>query len=65
MIVHPRSFTLSRNEPEQGAANVFRCEILQTMPLSATLSTQNGRMKGLMRISLLLGADVPSTPPPR
>jgi molybdate transport system ATP-binding protein len=60
VIVHPRSFKLWQNEPEGEASNVFRCQILQSVPLSASLSSRNGAIEGLMQVALLLNPDVPT-----
>jgi molybdate transport system ATP-binding protein len=59
VIVHPRSFTLARGEQNGAAPNVFRCEIMQNVPLSATLSRDDGRIEGLMRVTLLAAPNLP------
>jgi molybdate transport system ATP-binding protein len=59
VIVHPRSFTLTRTEQNGGSPNIFRCEIMQNVPLSATLSPDDGRIEGLMRVTLLAARDLP------
>jgi molybdate transport system ATP-binding protein len=60
VIVHPRSFKLWQNEPGEGAANVFRCEVVQSVPLSASLSPHNGTIEGLMQIGLVLSPEIPT-----
>jgi molybdate transport system ATP-binding protein len=60
VIVHPRSFTLWQNQPEWEVANAFRCEIVQSVPLSASLSPESGTIEGLMQVSLLLDPNVPT-----
>jgi molybdate transport system ATP-binding protein len=58
VIVHPRSFTLARNQENGASPNLFRCEIVQSVPLSATLSRDDRRIEGLMRVTLLAAPDV-------
>jgi molybdate transport system ATP-binding protein len=58
VIVHPRSFSLWRENPGEGSPNVFRCQIAQSVPLSAKLSGNNG-MEGLMQVDLVLDPEVP------
>jgi molybdate transport system ATP-binding protein len=42
VILHPRSLTLSRNEPNGAPANVFRCQIAQSVPISAAATWSCG-----------------------
>jgi molybdate transport system ATP-binding protein len=58
VIVHPRNFTLSRREPASG--NVLRCQVVQSVPLSATVSPGNGAIEGLMQVALLLDPELPT-----
>ena len=48
----PAELHALHERPERGAANVFRCEIVRTYPVSASVSTRNGAMEGLIRVSL-------------
>ena len=50
VIVHPRSVTLHAVDPGDREANVHRCEILQSIPVSADFSVDDGAMQGLMRV---------------
>ena len=51
VIVHPRSVTLHATDPGDREANVHRCEILQSIPVSADFSTGDGAMLiGLRRV---------------
>jgi molybdate transport system ATP-binding protein len=59
VIVHPRSVTLHTTDPGDSEANVHRCEILQSIPVSADFSTDDGAMRGLMRIVMDLTPNLP------
>ncbi len=60
VIVHPRSFRLWRAQPEWELANAFRCEVVQSVPLSASLSPESGTIEGLMQVALLLDPNLPT-----
>ena len=60
MIVHPRSVTLHAGDPgDREAGPLHRCEILQSIPVSADFSADDGAMRGLMRVVMELAPDLP------
>jgi molybdate transport system ATP-binding protein len=59
VIVHPRSFTLGESEANGASPNLLRCEIVRSVPLGATLSRADGRIEGLMQVTLLANPGVP------
>jgi len=59
VVVDPRSITLHQSKPESSARNVFRGEIIQIVPISATLSETDKKMEGLMRVSMLIDPALP------
>ena len=60
VVLHPRSITLHREAPDDPTANVYRCTILQSMPISAVFSNEDGAMHGLMRVIMVLDPDLPT-----
>jgi molybdate transport system ATP-binding protein len=59
VVVDPRSITLHQSKPESSAQNVFRGEIIQIVPISATFSETDKMMEGLMRVSMLIDPALP------
>jgi molybdate transport system ATP-binding protein len=59
VVVDPRSITLHQSKPESSARNVFRGEIIQIVPISATFSETDKMMEGLMRVSMLIDPALP------
>jgi molybdate transport system ATP-binding protein len=59
VVVDPRNITLHQSKPESSARNVFRGEIIQIVPISATFSETEKMMEGLMRVSMLIDPDLP------
>ena len=59
VVVDPRSITLHQSKPESSARNVFRGEIIQIVPISATFSETEKKMEGLMRVSMLIDPALP------
>ena len=59
VVVDPRSITLHQSKPEGSARNVFRGEIIQIIPISATFSETEKKMEGLMRVSMLIDPALP------
>jgi molybdate transport system ATP-binding protein len=59
VVVDPRSITLHQSKPESSAQNVFRAEIIQIVPISATFSETDKMMEGLMRVSMLIDPALP------
>jgi molybdate transport system ATP-binding protein len=60
VIVHPRSFTLESGHQNGTERNTLRCEIVQSLPLSANLSPRDGRIEGLMQLMLLVDPHLPT-----
>jgi molybdate transport system ATP-binding protein len=59
VVVDPRSITLHQSKSESSAQNVFRGEIIQIVPISATFSETDKMMEGLMRVSMLIDPALP------
>jgi molybdate transport system ATP-binding protein len=59
VVVDPRSITLHQSKPESSAQNIFRGEIIQIVPVSATFSETDKMMEGLMRVSMLIDHALP------
>jgi molybdate transport system ATP-binding protein len=59
VVVDPRSITLHQSKPKSSARNVFRGEIIQIVPISATCSETAKKMEGLMRVSMLIDPALP------
>jgi molybdate transport system ATP-binding protein len=59
-VVHPRHVTLLAKRPNGGCQNLVICTVSQATPVSATPSTNDDRMEGLLRVVMVIDPRLPT-----
>jgi len=58
LVIHPRNIALHASEPDAGAENVLRAEVVEALPVSATVGEDGGALEGVMQVSLRVDPSV-------
>src|SRR5262249_32831664 len=59
-VIHPRNVKMSTNPPGSLSNNALSGVVSQVTPISASLSTRDDRMEGLLRVVMVIGPHLPT-----